>query len=132
VQPNAPGTQGYNLYAYVANNPTTWLDPSGHNPAAGVLVLYEISFMEPLYSLLNACAVYVRNCGSAVSAAWEAFSTREIHAVGLAVGSMGLLGMACALSGTCREAALEWAKIIADTGSEGEPTGEGQGGGSST
>lgn len=30
VQPNAPGTQGYNLYAYVANNPTTWIDPSGN------------------------------------------------------------------------------------------------------
>ncbi len=29
VQPNAPGTQGYNLYAYVANNPATWVDPSG-------------------------------------------------------------------------------------------------------
>jgi hypothetical protein len=30
VQPNAPGTQGYNRYAYAANNPTTWTDPSGH------------------------------------------------------------------------------------------------------
>jgi RHS repeat-associated protein len=29
VQPNAPGTQGYNLYTYVANNPATWVDPSG-------------------------------------------------------------------------------------------------------
>jgi RHS repeat-associated protein len=29
VQPNAPGTQGYNRYAYVQNNPTTWADPSG-------------------------------------------------------------------------------------------------------
>ena len=28
VQPNAPGTQGYNLYAYVANNPTTWREVS--------------------------------------------------------------------------------------------------------
>ncbi|OGO07749.1 MAG: hypothetical protein A2Y61_02230 [Chloroflexi bacterium RBG_13_60_13] len=30
VSPNAPGSQGYNPYAYVANNPTTWVDPSGH------------------------------------------------------------------------------------------------------
>jgi RHS repeat-associated protein len=30
VQPNAPGTQGYNPYSYAGNNPTTWLDPSGH------------------------------------------------------------------------------------------------------
>jgi RHS repeat-associated protein len=29
VQPNAPGTQGYNLYAYVANNATTDTDPAG-------------------------------------------------------------------------------------------------------
>ena len=29
VQPGAPGTTGYNLYAYSGNNPTTWTDPSG-------------------------------------------------------------------------------------------------------
>lgn len=32
--PNGPGTPGYNLYGYVANNPTTLTDPSGH--ASGV------------------------------------------------------------------------------------------------
>jgi RHS repeat-associated protein len=41
VQPNAPGTQGYNPYAYVANNPTTWVDPSGHFPfiALGLIII---------------------------------------------------------------------------------------------
>jgi RHS repeat-associated protein len=34
LQPNAPGSQGYNPYAYAANNPTTWVDPSGHMPQA--------------------------------------------------------------------------------------------------
>jgi RHS repeat-associated protein len=30
VFPNAQGTQGFNLYTYVANNPATWTDPTGH------------------------------------------------------------------------------------------------------
>jgi RHS repeat-associated protein len=41
VQPNAPGTQGYNAYAYVANNPTTWTDPSGHMAEGATLVLRQ-------------------------------------------------------------------------------------------
>ena len=36
VQPGAPGTTGYNLYTYAANNPTTWTDPTGQ----AVLVEY--------------------------------------------------------------------------------------------
>ena len=37
VQPNAPGTQGYGLYTYVANNPSTWVDPSGHQIAVDIM-----------------------------------------------------------------------------------------------
>ena len=36
VQPNAQGTQGWNPYAYVANNPTTWVDPTGHVAAGAI------------------------------------------------------------------------------------------------
>jgi RHS repeat-associated protein len=39
VQPNAPGTQGWNLYGYAAGNPSTLIDPSGHS----VLVEYAIT-----------------------------------------------------------------------------------------
>ena len=37
VQPGAPGTTGYNLYTYAANNPTTFTDSSGQ------AVLFEYS-----------------------------------------------------------------------------------------
>ena len=30
MQPNAPGTQGFDLYSYVANDTTSAFDPSGH------------------------------------------------------------------------------------------------------
>jgi len=33
----ASGNQGYNRYAYVANDPTNAVDPSGHEPDCGVL-----------------------------------------------------------------------------------------------
>lgn len=35
LQPNAPGSQGDNLFAYVTNNPTSQIDPSGLDGVAG-------------------------------------------------------------------------------------------------
>jgi len=32
LQPNHPGTQGWNRYGYVAGNPTTYVDPGGYGP----------------------------------------------------------------------------------------------------
>lgn len=54
IQPNAPGTQGWNLYSYVANNPTTWVDPSGRISgdavAAGVAIVTVQALIKYCYA----------------------------------------------------------------------------------
>ena len=61
VQPNAPGSQGYNLYAYVANNPTTWVDPSGHlvSAAGAAGAFYLPLLLDPELVGLVAIGVFV-------------------------------------------------------------------------
>jgi RHS repeat-associated protein len=65
VQPNAPGTQGYNRYAYVANNPTTWVDPSGYSvePLAADQALLGMMYAMPrsLHAVL--CCALSEECG---------------------------------------------------------------------
>ena len=56
VQPNAPGTQGYNLYSYTANNPTTWADPTGN------AVLIEYSVRAAAAGALIGGAIGVKFC----------------------------------------------------------------------
>ncbi|RIK43046.1 MAG: hypothetical protein DCC58_10205, partial [Chloroflexi bacterium] len=66
VQPNAPGSQGYNRYAYVANNPATWTDPSGHSTASvgelqwsttAIAAVVSIGYALAAISLMVATAV---------------------------------------------------------------------------
>jgi RHS repeat-associated protein len=49
VQPNAPGSQGYNLYSYVGNNPTTETDPAGTSNSLAISLLNLI--LRPVLGL---------------------------------------------------------------------------------
>jgi RHS repeat-associated protein len=57
VRPNAPGTQGYNPYAYVANNPARWVDPRGHGlvdqyiPIAGMGIIVGVGLQHLGYAI---------------------------------------------------------------------------------
>jgi RHS repeat-associated protein len=61
VQPNAKGTQGFNLFGYVANNPCTMTDPSGHSvPGLGAcmagaigLVMAGVALIKSLGPAIN-------------------------------------------------------------------------------
>jgi RHS repeat-associated protein/uncharacterized repeat protein (TIGR01451 family) len=57
VQPNAPGTQGYNRYGYVANNPTTWADPTGQSVFAeySTLAEYQVKEWGPIVEKFGHC-----------------------------------------------------------------------------
>ena len=69
MQPNAPGSQGYNLYAYVANNPTRWTDPSGH--AFGIIPL----------ALVDAC-LNTPSCAAPFEAGTEAAAAGGLIGIG--------------------------------------------------
>ena len=74
VQPNAPGTQGFNRYPYVANNPTTWTDPTGHQVASQVWrpvlnpAWLSIGIQLGMQFVAQACAAFPPRCFTSLGA----------------------------------------------------------------
>jgi RHS repeat-associated protein len=89
VIPNAPGTSGYNLYAYAGNDPTTWTDPTGHSAIASAIAPFLLPGVGEMLIALGIVAA--------------------------AVLGMYILAMIieCFADVGCKEAALEYARAIA-------------------
>jgi RHS repeat-associated protein len=107
VTPNAPGSQGYNPYAYVANNPTTWTDPSGQSigsAASEMLYLLQAAFRIRQYATTIIEGITLLDVGS------------PLQKVGGAL-DLAFTAVACALDAPCRALAEFSAKVIDTYGS---------------
>lgn len=118
VRPNAPGSQGYNLYAYVANNPTTWVDPSGHSTLGGTLdLLAQLPRLSEngallatsLSGLLKLTLTIGRNAAS-----WAFGQHRNTSILVLSV--LGLV-LTCGLIDGCMPGAIKYSNLAAQAGS---------------
>jgi RHS repeat-associated protein len=110
VQPNAPGTQGYNLYSYVANNPARWADPSGHlvAPAAGFAGVWEeLTLQDALWQgclrMPDCSPLLVQSVGLASEGRYNPAVTN---------GAIALL--VCALEADCRTLAFRLEKTLVE------------------
>jgi RHS repeat-associated protein len=107
VRPNAPGSQGYNPYAYVANNPATWADPSGQSigPAASeLLYLLQAAFRIRQYATTIIEGITLLDVGS------------PLQKIGGAL-DLAFTAVACAIDAPCRALAEFSAKAIDTYGS---------------
>ncbi|MGA7670852.1 MAG: RHS repeat-associated core domain-containing protein [Nitrolancea sp.] len=121
VQPNAPGSQGYNLYAYVANNPTSWVDPSGHSTngdaagAAGTAAAVSIFSLLLFTSLAAACFAFI-GCGPFLVAGALFSSTGGLLVLtGLLIAVFA--EVACSLNAACYAATQQIGQTITAYGS---------------
>ena len=102
VMPNAPGTQGYNLYAYGANNPARWVDPSGHDPAVIGLPFFTGPTLE------DACLLAAQTCGTALNIGFQMVNS----AAGYLADSSTIVGKAAWVVATAGTEVVMFALIM--------------------
>ncbi len=121
VQPNAPGTQGYNLYAYTANNPTTWVDLSGHaigdpTAAASGTAMVGIFAMLLTSAVAGACIATAGWCLPFLVLGLGLSSTTGLL-VATAVIVITFALIACALDAACQALTHRIGATVAKYGS---------------
>ncbi len=121
VQPNAPGTQGYNLYAYTANNPTTWTDLSGNSigdptAAASGTAMVGIFAMLLTSAVAGACIATAGWCLPFLVLGLGLSSTTGLL-VATAVIVITFALIACALDAACQALTHRIGATVAKYGS---------------
>jgi len=115
VQPGAPGTGGWNLYAYAGNNPTTFSDPSGQISAItyGILVGALVSAIIGLWTCDNGNSWYI----PAENLDWSCWFAEIV--LGAIFGAFGGAGFGAAGGNLARKllAACAWGAVEGGTGS---------------
>ncbi len=107
VQPNAPGTQGYNLYAYTANNPTTWTDLERE--------LGQRRRRAGFLSLATACRLDLWCAGPLIDGLRRVASGEWLVQAGGFVESV-LAVVACALTSSCLRLSQDIGLIVSTYG----------------
>ncbi len=113
VRPNAPGSQGFNGYAYVANNPTSWVDPSGHfvGGYAGTIALMPTAALGAITAMsITAVLALARN-----PASWR--FPENSRTSGIVFLTFAVI-LTCAVTPGCMGAMADSSGTIADNGSD--------------
>jgi RHS repeat-associated protein len=118
VMPNAPGTQGWNPYAYAANNPTTLVDPSGRCGQVAFVAQAALAAGTGGATATASLTMSGVACAPLIVGAWVTANLALVAVIILAALIFYDIVRDCTADGTCGDDAVifdwlrwAWAKI---------------------